>query len=120
MDLFPRAVTDILWTSNPGVRSWAKGDVRKIYYAALVIFVIWGCIAINLAQPFILIILGAFMAGLRWRSTASTSGTSTVRSCRRSSRPPAWRQIALLVFSGFFAFFTLVVILNRVFGIKIG
>jgi len=33
---------------------------------------------------------------------------------------PAWRQVTLFLFSGFFAFFTLVVILNRVFGIKIG
>ena len=27
-------------------------------------FVIWGCIAINLAQPFVLILLGAFVANL--------------------------------------------------------
>jgi hypothetical protein len=33
---------------------------------------------------------------------------------------PMWRQITLLVFSGFFGFLTLVVILNRVFGIPIG
>ena len=30
-----------------------------------------------------------------------------------------WRQVALWVFSAFFAFFPLVVILNRVFGVKI-
>src|SRR4029453_15437647 len=64
MDLLPRTVTDILWTSTPGVRRWAKGDVRKVYYSTLVVFVVWGCIAINLAQPFILILLGAFVAGL--------------------------------------------------------
>ena len=51
MDLLSRTVTDILWTSNPGVRRWAKGDVRKVYYSTLVVFVFWGCIAINLAQP---------------------------------------------------------------------
>src|SRR5205823_4697314 len=35
MDLLPRTVTDILWTSNPRVRNWARGrdgqpDVRKV------------------------------------------------------------------------------------------
>ena len=33
---------------------------------------------------------------------------------------PAWRQAALLLFSAFFGFFTIVVILQRVFGVKIG
>ena len=33
---------------------------------------------------------------------------------------PAWRHVVLRIFSGFFAFSTLVAILNRVFGIKIG
>src|SRR6266536_895164 len=61
MDLLPRTVNDILWTSNPGVRRWAKGDVRKVYFSPLIVFVIWGCIAINLAQPFILLLLGAFV-----------------------------------------------------------
>jgi hypothetical protein len=60
----PGTCTDILWTSNSGVRRWAKGDVGKVYYSTLVVFVIWGGIAINLAQPFILILLGAFVAGL--------------------------------------------------------
>jgi hypothetical protein len=33
---------------------------------------------------------------------------------------PLWRQAALLLFSAFFGFFTIVVILQQVFGIKIG
>jgi len=32
---------------------------------------------------------------------------------------PAWRQAALLLFSAFFGFFTLVVILQRVFNVRI-
>jgi hypothetical protein len=120
MDLFPRAVTDILWTSNPGVRSWAKGDVRKVYYSALIVFVIWGCIAINLAQPFILIILGAFMAGLEMAIYGIHVWYVNRTFLPKELQAPLWRQALLWVFSGFFAFFTLVVILNRVFGVKIG
>ena len=38
----------------------------------------------------------------------------------RELQAPAWRQAALLVMTAFFGFFTLVTILNRVFGIRIG
>ena len=120
MDLLPRTVTDILWTSNPGVRRWANGDVRKVYYSTLVAFVVWGCIAINLAQPFVLILLGAFVAGLMM----SIYGVQVWYVNRKFLPPevqaPAWRQAALLLFSAFFGFFTIVVILQRVFGVKIG
>jgi uncharacterized protein YhhL (DUF1145 family) len=120
MDLFPRTVTDILWTSNPGVRNWAKGDVRKVYYASLVVFVVWGCIAINLAQPFILIILGAFMAGLLMSIYGIHVWYVNHTFLPKELQAPAWRQVTLFVFSGFFGFFTIVVILNRVFGINFG
>jgi hypothetical protein len=120
MDLFPRTVTDMLWTSNPAVRNWAKGDVRKIYYASLIIFIIWGCIAINLAQPFILIILGAFMAGLEMAIYGVHLFYVNRKFLPKELQPPMWRQMMLLLFSAFFGIFTLVVILDRVFGIKIG
>jgi len=120
MDLFPRTVTDMLWTSNRRVRTWAKGDVRRVYYASLVIFIIWGCIAINLAQPFILILLGAFMAGLEMAIYGIHVWYVNRKFLPREIQAPMWRQAALWIFSGFFGFFTIVVILQRVFNIKIG
>jgi hypothetical protein len=120
MDLLPRTITDILWTSNPGVRTLAKGDVRRVYYSTLVLFVIWGCIAINLAQPFILILLGAFVAGFMMSIYGVHVWYVNRKFLPREIQAPAWRQWMLLLFSAFFGFFTLVVILNRVFGIKIG
>jgi uncharacterized protein YhhL (DUF1145 family) len=120
MDLLPRTVTDILWTSTPGVRRWAKGDVRKVYYSTLVVFVVWGCIAINLAQPFILILLGAFVAGLMMSIYGVQVWWVNRKYLPREIQAPLWRQAALLLFSAFFGFFTIVVILQRVFGIKLG
>ena len=119
MDLLPRTVTDILWTSNPRVRSWAKGDVRRVYYSVLVLFIIWGCIAINLAQPFILILLGAFTAGLMMVIYGVHVWYVNRTFLPPEIQAPQWRQITLLLFSAFFGFFTLVTILNRVFGVKI-
>jgi hypothetical protein len=120
LDLVPRTVTDILWTSNRAVREAAKGDVRKVYYGTLTLFVVWGCIAINLAQPFILILLGAFTAGLMMSIYGVMVWYVNRKFLPREIQAPAWRQWTLLLFSAFFGFFTLVVILNRVFGIKIG
>lgn len=120
MDLLPRTITDILWTSNKGVRGWAKGDVRRVYYATLIIFIIFGCIAINLAQPFILILLGAFMAGLEMTIYGVHVWYVNRKFLPREIQAPVWRQALLWVFSAFFGFFTLVVILNRVFGVTIG
>jgi hypothetical protein len=119
MDLLPRTVTDILWTSNPGVRNWAKGDVRKIYYTTLVIFVIWGCIAINLAQPFILILLGAFMAGLMMTIYGIHTSIVNRKFLPPEIQAPLWRDITLWVFSGFFGFFTVITIVDRVLGVKV-
>lgn len=48
---------------NLWARKWARDDVRKIYYSVLALFMLWGCIALGLAQPLTLIIIGANMAG---------------------------------------------------------
>lgn len=120
MDLFPRTITDMLWTSNASVRRWAKNDIRRVYYGALLIFVIWGCIAINLAQPFILILLGAFMAGLIMAIMGVHVWYVNRKFLPRELQAPMWRQVALWLFTAFFGFFTIVTILSRVFGMKIG
>ena len=86
----------------------------------LVVFVIWGCIAINLAQPFILILLGAFVAGLMMAIYGVQVWYVNRKFLPRELQAPLWRQAALLLFSAFFGLFTLVVILQRVFGVKIG
>ena len=59
-----RAVTDILWTGSDRVRAWRGGDVRAVYYTVLAILVVWGIIALRLAQPIVLLKIGANVAGL--------------------------------------------------------
>ena len=83
-------------------------------------FVIWGCIAINLAQPFVLILLGAFVAGLMMSIYGAQVWYVNRKFLPKELQAPRWRQAALLLFSAFFGFFTIVVILQRVFGIKLG
>jgi hypothetical protein len=120
LDTLSRTVTDILWTSNQRIRELSKGDVRKVYYSILVIFVLWGCVAMNLAQPLVLVLLGAFVAGMMMTLYSVHVFYVNRKFLPRELQAPLWRQLLLLVMSAFFGLFTLVVILQRVFGVKIG
>ena len=62
-----RAVTDILWTGSSRVRAWRGGDVRAVYYAVLAVVVLWGMVALRLAQPIVLLQLAANVGGRRLR-----------------------------------------------------
>ena len=59
-----RSVTDILWTGSKRVRAWRGGDVRAVYYSVLALVVVWGIIALKLAQPVMLLQIGANIAGV--------------------------------------------------------
>jgi hypothetical protein len=104
-DAFVRVVTDIWWNGNPLARKWAGDDVRKIYYTVLLLFMAWGVIALNLAQPLMLIIIGANMAGL-----VLTLASLHLIVVNRTLLPPAlraprWRELLLLFSALFFGFF---------------
>lgn len=64
VDGFVRLTTDIAWSGSGRIREAAKGDIRKVYYSLLGIFAVWGCIAINLSQPFALMKIAANAAGV--------------------------------------------------------
>jgi hypothetical protein len=52
VEAMARSITDILWTGSHRLRAWRGGDVRAIYYLVLGAIVVWGIIALRLAQPF--------------------------------------------------------------------
>ncbi|MEX2153818.1 MAG: Nramp family divalent metal transporter [Gemmatimonadaceae bacterium] len=62
VEAMTRAVTDILWTGSRKVRAWRGGDVRAVYYTVLAAVTVWGMIALRLAQPIVLLQLGANVA----------------------------------------------------------
>jgi len=58
-----RAITDILWTGSPLLRRAKVGDVRAVYYTVMTVLVVWGIIALRLAQPIVLLKISANVAG---------------------------------------------------------
>jgi hypothetical protein len=100
-----RAITDILWTGNARVRQWRNGDVRMVYYSAMAVLVLWGIVALRLAQPIVLLKIGANIAGATFVIAALHLLYINTRLLPRHVRPPLWRRIALVVMAMFYGLF---------------
>jgi hypothetical protein len=100
-----RAITDILWTGSPRVRRWRGGDVRAVYYTIMATLVAWGLIAIRLAQPIVLLKLGANVAGAVLMFASLHLLYINTRLLPPHVRPPLWRRAALIGVFLFYGFF---------------
>jgi hypothetical protein len=104
IDGYTRTITDIIWSTTEKPHTWKAGS-RTIYYIALLIFCAWGCVAINLAAPMMLLIIGANMAGFVFVVAAIHLVVVNNKFLPKQLRPPMWRNIALIAMSLFYAFF---------------
>jgi hypothetical protein len=104
MDGYVRSVTDIIWTSTKKPHTWKSGQ-RTVYYIALLSFAAWGCIAINLAQPLMLIMIGANLAGLIFVIAGIHILVVNYKHLPKELHPPIWRAIVLIGFVIFYGFF---------------
>ena len=102
-----RAITDILWTSNTRLRSWRGGDVRVVYYSVLGAIVIWGVIALRLAQPILLLQVGANMAAIVLIIASIHILYVNTTLLPKELRPSLWRCASLVVMALFYGFFVM-------------
>jgi hypothetical protein len=100
-----RAITDMLWTGSATVRRWRGGDVRAIYYVVLGVIVIWGVIALRLAQPIVLLKVSANVAGVVFVVASLHLLYVNTRLLPPHVRPPGWRRIALVGVAVFYGVF---------------
>jgi len=100
-----RAITDILWTGSPRVRAWRGGDVRAVYYTVLTAIVLWGLVALRMAQPIVLLKLSANVAGVVFIIASLHLLYVNTRLLPAHVRPPAWRRAMLVVVAVFYAVF---------------
>jgi hypothetical protein len=102
-----RSVTDMLWSGSERLRRWRGGDVRAVYYSVLAVIVAWGCIALRLAQPVVLLQVGANVAGVVLIVASLHVLYVNTRLLPPQLRPPLWRRLCLVgmaIFYGFFAY----------------
>jgi hypothetical protein len=105
LEAMVRAITDILWTGSRRVRAWRGGDVRAVYYSVLGVVVLWGIGAMRLAQPIVLLKLGANVAGAIFILASLQLLYINTRLLPLHVRPPLWRRVALVVMALFYGFF---------------
>jgi hypothetical protein len=105
MEGMTRAITDILWTGSSRIRAWRGGDVRLIYYGVLAAVVLWGVIALRLAQPIFLLQLGANMAGIVFIIASLHILYVNTRLLPPALRPTLWRRLALVGMAVFYGSF---------------
>jgi len=100
-----RAITDMLWTGSPRVRTWRGGDVRAVYYTVMVILIVWGVVALRLAQPIVLLKVSANIAGAVFIVASLHLLYINTRLLPPHVRPPLWRRAALAMMAVFYGFF---------------
>jgi hypothetical protein len=109
-----RSITDILWTGSRRLREWRGGDVRRVYYLVLAVVVIWGIIALRLAQPIFLLVLGANVAGFIFVVASLHLLYVNTRLLPAELRPPMWRRVSLVVMAVFYATFVTLSIVGSI------
>jgi hypothetical protein len=101
-----RSLTDIVWTGSRRARAFSGGDVRVVYYGALVLVCLWGMIALRLAQPIMLLMLAGNIAGMVFTIASIHLLYLNTRLLPNELRPPMWRRATLVAMSLFYGFFT--------------
>jgi hypothetical protein len=107
LEAMVRAVTDILWTGSKRVRAWRGGDVRRIYYTLLGVVVVWGMIALKLAQPILLIQISANVAGVTFVIAGVHLLYVNTRLLPEAVRPGIWPRVGLVALVLFYGAFSL-------------
>jgi len=100
-----RSVTDILWSGSARVRAWRGGDVRFVYYGVLATVTVWGLVALSLTQPYILLQLGANVAGVAMVVGSLHILRVNTTLLPEALRPPLWRRLALVAMAAFYLVF---------------
>jgi hypothetical protein len=103
VDGLPRSTTDMLWAASPRLRR--GGDVRRVYYAVLAVFAVWGCIGLNLARPLTLIIIGANAAAFIFVVESIHTLVINRAFLPRELRAPMWREACLVCCALFYGTF---------------
>ncbi|MGH8742545.1 MAG: Nramp family divalent metal transporter, partial [Burkholderiales bacterium] len=105
LDGMVRVLTDILWTGSHRFRAWRGGDIRAVYYCVMASVVLWAVIALRLAQPIVLLLIAANVAGAVFVIASLHLLYINTRLLPEHVRPAMWRRAALVGMAIFYGFF---------------
>jgi hypothetical protein len=95
-----------VWTGSHRARALSGGDVRIVYYGALVVVCLWGIFALRLAQPIMLLLLAGNIAGLVFTIASLHLLYVNTHLLPPALHPPLWRRAALVGMACFYGLFT--------------
>ena len=79
--------------------------MRAVYYTVLGVLVLWGIIALRMAQPMLLLKVSANVAGVILIIASLHLLYINTRLLPPHVRPPTWRRLALIGVAVFYGFF---------------
>ena len=79
--------------------------MRTVYYCVLAVVVLWGIVALRLAQPIVLLLISANVAGFVFVIASLHLLYVNTRLLPEHVRPPMWRRVGLVAMSLFYGFF---------------
>ncbi|KPV62863.1 MAG: hypothetical protein AOA65_1584 [Candidatus Bathyarchaeota archaeon BA1] len=117
MDVLVRNLTDISWGISDKVRSWAKGDIRRVYYTVFAGYMLFRMWAMWQAAPLVLLLLGANARNIAGMVTVPLVMWAN-KQLPKEIQPRIWENISNVIFWICNIFFAIALGLAQI-GIKI-
>ena len=113
VDGVPRRYTDIIWTGFKSARKMKEHNAKWIYYPILIVYILWGVIAMYLAKPFFMIIVSATVGGYLLVITSLHTLYVNRTFLPKEIQPPIWKQIGLVLCAGFYSIFGTITVFQK-------
>ena len=114
VDSVPRRYTDIIWTGFSRARKLKEHNAKWIYYPILLLYILWGVIAMYLAKPFFMILVSATVGGYLLVITSLHTLYVNRKFLPKEIQPPLWRQIGLILCAIFYGTFGTLTVVQKV------
>ncbi|MEM1546565.1 MAG: Nramp family divalent metal transporter [Candidatus Methanomethylicia archaeon] len=119
VDRVVRNLVDCGWGVTKKISEWAKGDPRKFYYPVLVLYAIFGCAALWISFPLMLLLINANICHFIGIWVIPALIYIDRKIMPKELRAPIWMHINNIILMATHAFFLIAIIAYYGFGIKI-
>lgn len=115
LEIFTRNTVDVVYENIGRSRGWS---LPRVFWAVITLFTLWGIgiIASDFAQPWILLVIGAAVAGvMMWPYIGLTLIINTTRLPEHAQ--PSWARVVVMWWAlGFFGYFSQLLIGSQLAG----
>lgn len=116
-ETFVRQMTDLLWSTSPWIReNFSKNDIRRLYYAILIVFILWSIYMAFRGAPLFLVAFQANAANLAF-TVCGIQLLFSEKLLPPELRSPLWAKLVIVVLILFYGTFTVVGFGNAFFGL---